>query len=94
MDFKEVVETRRSIRKYTEKEIPDEALRECVRLASFSPSWKNSQCVSYMIIKDKAIKDEIAEIALSAASAVAEKEISLEDNERLIESFIDRVGEQ
>ena len=39
------------------------------------------------------IKDEIAEIAVSAASAVAEKEIGIEDNEKLINSFIDRVGE-
>ena len=39
------------------------------------------------------IKDEIAQIAISAASAVVEKEISKEDNERLIESFIDSVGE-
>ncbi|WP_124098305.1 F0F1 ATP synthase subunit B [Ruminococcus sp. Marseille-P6503] len=39
------------------------------------------------------IKDEIAQIAVSAASAVVEKEISAEDNERLIESFIDSVGE-
>lgn len=40
------------------------------------------------------IKDEITEIAISAASAVAEKEISAADNERLIESFINSVGEQ
>ncbi len=40
------------------------------------------------------IKDEITEIAISAASAVAEKEIGVEDNERLIESFIDSVGEE
>ncbi|MBR1765324.1 MAG: F0F1 ATP synthase subunit B [Ruminococcus sp.] len=39
------------------------------------------------------IKDEIAELAVSAAAAVAEKEISLQDNERLVESFIDSVGE-
>lgn len=39
------------------------------------------------------IKDEITEIALSAASAVVEKNISSDDNERLIESFIDSVGE-
>ncbi len=39
------------------------------------------------------IKDEITEIALSAASAVAAKEITAEDNEKLIESFIDGVGE-
>ncbi|MBR6872189.1 MAG: F0F1 ATP synthase subunit B [Ruminococcus sp.] len=40
------------------------------------------------------IKDEIAQIAISAASAVAEKEIGLKDNEKLIESFIEHVGEQ
>ncbi len=39
------------------------------------------------------IKDEIVGIALSAASAVVEKEISAEDNERLIEGFIDSVGD-
>ena len=39
------------------------------------------------------IKDEIADIAISAATAVVEKEISREDNEKLIESFINSVGE-
>lgn len=39
------------------------------------------------------IKDEITDIALSAATAVVEKEINRKDNERLIESFIDGVGE-
>lgn len=40
-----------------------------------------------------AIKDEISQIALSAASAVVEKELSGEENEKLIEKFIDSVGE-
>lgn len=39
------------------------------------------------------LKDEIAELAVSAAAAVAEKEISVSDNEKLVESFIDSVGE-
>lgn len=39
------------------------------------------------------IKDEIADIAFSAAEAVIEKEITTKDNEKLIESFIDSVGE-
>ncbi|MGN0602030.1 MAG: F0F1 ATP synthase subunit B [Oscillospiraceae bacterium] len=38
------------------------------------------------------IKDEIADIAFSAAEAVIEKEISTKDNEKLIESFIDGIG--
>ncbi len=39
------------------------------------------------------IKDEIAGIAFSAAEAVIEKELDVNDNEKLIESFIDSVGE-
>ncbi len=39
------------------------------------------------------IKDEITQVALSAAAAVVDKDISSEDNERFIESFIDNVGE-
>ena len=39
------------------------------------------------------IKDEITDIALGAAAKVVEKEVSSSDNERLIESFIDSVGD-
>lgn len=39
------------------------------------------------------IKDEIAGIAFSVAEAVIEKELDVNDNEKLIESFIDSVGE-
>ncbi len=39
------------------------------------------------------IKDEITDIAFSAAAAVVEKDMTSDDNERLIEKFIDNVGE-
>jgi F-type H+-transporting ATPase subunit b len=39
------------------------------------------------------IKDDISDIAFSAAQAVIEKDLTTEDNERLIEQFIDSVGE-
>ena len=39
------------------------------------------------------IKDEITDIAFSAAKAVVEKDMTSEDNERLIEKFINNVGE-
>ena len=39
------------------------------------------------------IKDDITDIAFSAAQAVIEKDIKTEDNEKLIEDFIDSVGE-
>ena len=60
MEFKEAVEGRRSIRKYTEEKIPHETLREIVRLASCAPSWKNTQTVSYVIVEDETLKAQIA----------------------------------
>lgn len=39
------------------------------------------------------IKDEITDIAFEAAKKIVEKEIDKKDNERLIEDFINNVGE-
>lgn len=39
------------------------------------------------------IKDDITDIAFSAAQAVIEKDLNTKENERLIEQFIDNVGE-
>lgn len=60
MEFKKVVETRRSIRKYTDRQIPENVIRQIVHMATLSPTWKNSQTVSYIIVTDVALKEQIA----------------------------------
>ena len=40
------------------------------------------------------VKDQISDIVIMAAQAVAEKEISEKDNEELINSFLVNVGEE
>ncbi|MCR4842326.1 MAG: nitroreductase family protein [Eubacterium sp.] len=60
MDFKEAVESRRSIRKYTDQKVEREKIEEIVRLASFSPSWKNVQATSFVVVEDEEIKSNIA----------------------------------
>lgn len=60
MEFKEVVECRRSIRKYTDRSISHETMQEIVRLATLSPTWKNSQTVSYIIVEDAALREQLA----------------------------------
>lgn len=54
------IKERRSVRKYTDKEIPSSVLKELVDLSRFSPSWKNTQAVRYHMIKNPEIKKEIA----------------------------------
>ena len=60
METKDCILSRRSIRTYSDKEISDETIEEIVRTAQFAPSWKNSQTVSYVAIKDEKLKSEIA----------------------------------
>lgn len=60
MDLKDCILTRRSVRKFIDKEISNETIEEIVKFASYAPSWKNSQTVRYIAIKDKTLKAKIA----------------------------------
>lgn len=61
MDVKECILGRRSIRKFTDQPIPEEVIREIVMEASYSPSWKHTQIVRYIVVKDKALKEKISQ---------------------------------
>ena len=60
MEIKECIETRRSVRRFTEEPIPQETIREIIRLASYAPSWKNTQTPRYTIVTNKQIMERIA----------------------------------
>lgn len=64
MNFIDCVEGRRSIRKYRSQSIEKEIIEKIVKTASFSPSWKNSQVVRYILIDNKETMDYIAENCL------------------------------
>lgn len=53
MELSEVIEKRRSIRKY-KKEIPsDELIRKCIEAACYAPSARNSQPWKFVVVKDR-----------------------------------------
>ncbi|MCR4922452.1 MAG: nitroreductase family protein [Lachnospiraceae bacterium] len=60
MDLKDCIKGRRSIRKFTDEPVSHETLEKVVELASFSPSWKNTQIVRYIAIDDPGLKAKIA----------------------------------
>lgn len=60
MEIKECIETRRSVRRFTGEPIPQDTIREIVRLASYAPSWKNTQTSRYTIVTNKQIMEKIA----------------------------------
>ena len=64
MDAKTCIETRRSVRRFQDKPVDRDLIREAVRLAQMAPTWKNSQTVRYLYVDDKALKDRIANEAV------------------------------
>lgn len=54
-----IIKGRRSIRKYTNREISDEYLEQILESVMWSPSWANSQCWEVIVIRDLSIKKEL-----------------------------------
>ncbi len=60
-DFMEIVRERRSIRKYEEKDVPDDILNKVLEAVRWTPSWANTQCWEVVVVKDKTLKEKIKE---------------------------------
>jgi len=67
MDLMQAILDRRSIRKFKPDPVSDEDLSKILEAARWAPSWKNSQCWRFIIVKDIEIKDKLA-ATLTAAS--------------------------
>lgn len=53
---------RRSIRRFTEKEIPAAVLRDLLEAVRWAPSWGNSQCWEVIVVKSKTRQEELSAI--------------------------------
>lgn len=56
------IHTRRSIRKYTGKVIPEETIREIIKAAMYAPSAVNRQPWHFIVVSDRDILNRIMEI--------------------------------
>ncbi len=67
MDVFEAIHTRRSIRKYEDRRVPDEAVEQLLAAAMTAPSARNGQPWQFLVIDDRALLDSCAEICPNAA---------------------------
>lgn len=61
MDAQTCILTRRSVRKFTPEPVSRAQIEQIISLASYAPSWKNTQISRYIAIEDKELKADIAE---------------------------------
>lgn len=60
MEFDEVIISRKSVRSFKNKEIPEEILNNMMEAARLSPSFQNRQCWRFIIVRDKKIIKDLA----------------------------------
>ena len=61
MDAIKMLTERRSVRKFTDKEVTHETIEQIVEIARMAPSWKNTQTARFTAIYDEDLKKKIAE---------------------------------
>ena len=60
MDFLEVVEKRKSVRRYADRPVEREVLDAIVKVAQTAPSSRNSKSSAFMIIEDKDVIEALS----------------------------------
>ncbi len=67
----EAIKTRRSIRRYQTTPVDDKPVELILEAARWAPSWANTQCWKFIVVRDSKIKDELAS-TLSAGNPATE----------------------
>jgi len=62
MEVLEAIKTRRSIRKYKTIPVDDKTVELVLEAARWAPSWANTQCWRFIVVRDSNIKSELANI--------------------------------
>ena len=75
MNFIELVNKRRSVRKFTTDEVPEKTMRKCLEAAILAPNSSNLQPWEFYWIRDEEIKKKIIEACFSQNAAKTAKEI-------------------
>lgn len=63
MDVMEAIAKRQSVRRYLDKEIPPELLGQLLEAARLAPSASNRQDWKFVVVRDSAIREQVAEAA-------------------------------
>lgn len=59
----DLIENRKSVREYQEKQIPDEILEKILKAGYLAPSWMNSQPWKFILVQNKETKELLSELS-------------------------------
>jgi len=56
----EAIKNRRSIRRYKTTPVDDKTIEQVLEAARWAPSWANTQCWRFIVVRDDSVKAELA----------------------------------
>ncbi len=59
----DLIETRKSVRQYSNKTIPDDILKQILNAGRLAPSWMNSQPWQFIVVKSQETKDLLCKLS-------------------------------
>ena len=60
-ELMDIIKGRRSIRRYQDRPVLEEDLRQILEAVQWSPSWANTQCWEIIVVKEAATKEKLKE---------------------------------
>ena len=61
MKILEIIRTRRSIRHYESQPVEEDKINTVLEASRWAPSWSNTQCWRFIVVRDEAMKSQLAE---------------------------------
>ncbi|GAH32895.1 unnamed protein product, partial [marine sediment metagenome] len=71
MEVMKAIKTRRSIRRYKTTAVDGKTVDLVLEAARWAPSWANTQCWTFIVVRDSSIKAELAETLIENPAADA-----------------------
>ena len=59
----DIIEARKSVRKYLDKEIPNDVLKQILDAGRLAPSWMNSQPWKFIVVKNQETKNLLSKLS-------------------------------
>lgn len=94
-NFKKVIQSRRSVRKFTDKAIPTEVLDDCLDMALLAPNSSNLQPWTFVVVQNPAKKKQLVKACLGqlAARTAAELIVCIARTDRVDEMAKKNISE-
>lgn len=69
MDISTAIDTRRSIRAFTDEKISDKQIDSLLEAARIAPSWANTQCWEFIVVRDREKIEQVTQTYSSSNPA-------------------------